>query len=342
MITITDSIDVKRWGEFVYNHPYGNIFQTPEMAEVYKRTKNYEPITLAAIDSATNEILAMLLAVVIKEVHGVVGSGLLGSFSTRSTIHGGPLYMYDENGIDAVKVLIRYYNEISENKAVYGLIRNMWDTSKFSNIFNDAGYEYEEHINYLIDLNIPTNNLWGQLSKSRRNGINRGMRRGVTVDEIIDRDTILIIYKLLKETYRTAKVPFADISLLESIFDVLVPKNMVKFFIAKEGNTCIGTIILLTYKDIIFDWYAGAPREYSRLCPNDILAWHAIEWGLNNGYNTFDFGGAGKPNKEYGVREFKKQFGGKLVNFGRYTKIHSPMKLRAAKKMFELYKRLPQ
>jgi len=25
----------------------GSIFQTPEMAEVYKRTKNYEPITLA-------------------------------------------------------------------------------------------------------------------------------------------------------------------------------------------------------------------------------------------------------------------------------------------------------
>jgi len=48
MIEITDSPDIKRWGEFVYNHPKGNIFQTPEMAEVYRRTKNYEPITLAA------------------------------------------------------------------------------------------------------------------------------------------------------------------------------------------------------------------------------------------------------------------------------------------------------
>ena len=41
MVTITDSIDIKQWSEFAYNHPYGNIFQTPEMVEVYKRT-NYQ------------------------------------------------------------------------------------------------------------------------------------------------------------------------------------------------------------------------------------------------------------------------------------------------------------
>jgi hypothetical protein len=38
-------------GAFVLNHPHGNIFQTLEMAEVYRRTKNYELITLAAIDT---------------------------------------------------------------------------------------------------------------------------------------------------------------------------------------------------------------------------------------------------------------------------------------------------
>ena len=42
----------KDWSEFVYNHPYGNIFQTPEMREVYERTKNYEPISLAVVDGS--------------------------------------------------------------------------------------------------------------------------------------------------------------------------------------------------------------------------------------------------------------------------------------------------
>jgi len=36
MVEITDSPDVTKWGEFVHNHAHGNIFQTLELAEVYK------------------------------------------------------------------------------------------------------------------------------------------------------------------------------------------------------------------------------------------------------------------------------------------------------------------
>jgi len=51
MIEITDSLDTKQWSEFVLDHPQGNILQMPEMADVYRRTKNYEPVTLAAVDT---------------------------------------------------------------------------------------------------------------------------------------------------------------------------------------------------------------------------------------------------------------------------------------------------
>lgn len=334
MIEITDSPDTKQWGEFVYNHPQGNIFQTPEMAEVYRRTKNYEPITVAAIDNTTNEMLAVLLAVVIKE------KSLLGSFSARSVIHGGPLFINDKRGMDAVRILIEYYNKISRKKSLYTLVRNIYDTSEVSSIFNSAGYKYEDHLNYLIDLDLSISELWSRLYKSRRNGINRAKRRGVIIDEVVDEDAIPVIYELLKETYRTAKIPFADMSLLQSIFDVLKPRNMTKFFIAKKDDADVGTIVILTYKGTIFDWYAGAPRRYSHLCPNDILAWHAIEWGSKNDCCIFDFGGAGNPNEEYGVREFKRRFGGKMVNFGRYMKVYSPIKMKIAEKGFSIYRKI--
>ena len=51
MIEITDSPDTNQWTEFVLNHPHGTIFQMPEMAEVYRRTKKYEPVTLAVVDT---------------------------------------------------------------------------------------------------------------------------------------------------------------------------------------------------------------------------------------------------------------------------------------------------
>ena len=49
MIVITDSPDTKQWSKLVYNHEHGNIFQTPEMTEVSKRTKNYEPASLSVV-----------------------------------------------------------------------------------------------------------------------------------------------------------------------------------------------------------------------------------------------------------------------------------------------------
>ena len=77
MLEVVDSIDREKWSKFVCDHPLGNIFQMPEMVEVHKRTKNYEPISLAVIDDDTNEILALLIATFIKEI------GILGPESAR-------------------------------------------------------------------------------------------------------------------------------------------------------------------------------------------------------------------------------------------------------------------
>ena len=41
-----------------------------------------------------------------------------------------------------------------------------------------------------------------------------------------------------------------------------------------------------------------------------------------------DFMGAGKPNIEYGVRDYKLRFGGELKEDGRFTVIFKPMMYR--------------
>ena len=42
-------------------------------------------------------------------------------------------------------------------------------------------------------------------------------------------------------------------------------------------------------------------------------------WGAENGYRLCNFGGAGKRDEEYGVRDFKAKFGGELICFARST-----------------------
>ncbi len=48
---------------------------------------------------------------------------------------------------------MEHYDKIAQKKAVYTQIRTMWDTSNISGILNTLGYEYEERLNFLIDLN---------------------------------------------------------------------------------------------------------------------------------------------------------------------------------------------
>ncbi len=93
------------------------------------------------------------------------------------------------------------------------------------------------------------------------------------------------------------------------------------------------------YKDILYGWYNGMDRNYGRYLPNELLMWNILNWGRNNGYRLYDFGGAGKPDVEYGVREFKAKFGGTLVCFGRNTFVHAPFRLRLSTLGYELLRK---
>jgi lipid II:glycine glycyltransferase (peptidoglycan interpeptide bridge formation enzyme) len=331
---INNSIKKDAWEEFVGNHQKGNIFQTPEMYEVYKNTKRYEPIALAVTDESDN-IQALLLAHVIREF-----DGFLGSFSSLSIIQGGPLYIEDEKGISTIKRLMEGHNGIVRKYSLYSEIRNLWDSSHISSLLRDIGYTYEEHLNFLIDLTKSVDELWKQLYKSKRQAINKAKRHGVIVEEIKNKELIPIFYALVKKSYRPTGVPIADIGLFENAFDLLIPKDMCKFFLARYKDNYVAATCFLSYNGVIYDWYGGVDRAFSNYRPNELLEWHTIKWGAENGYHIFDFGGAGRPGEPYGPRQFKKEFGGKLVNYGRYKKVHSLTKFKIAMTGYTLYRRV--
>jgi lipid II:glycine glycyltransferase (peptidoglycan interpeptide bridge formation enzyme) len=79
---------------------------------------------------------------------------------------------------------------------------------------------------------------------------------------------------------------------------------------------------------------------YADEVPGELLMWHILKWGAENGYRTYDFGGAGNPDEKYGVRDFKAKFGGRLVCFGRNTFVHDPALLRLSTFGYSLLRRL--
>jgi lipid II:glycine glycyltransferase (peptidoglycan interpeptide bridge formation enzyme) len=114
---------------------------------------------------------------------------------------------------------------------------------------------------------------------------------------------------------------------------------MARIMLARCEQIFAAATVELQYKGVIFIWYIGGDREQRALYPNDALTWHSLQWGKQNGYHCFDWGGAGVPNKPYGPREFKSKYGGQLVNYGRANCTHRPVALAVSKVGYELYRK---
>jgi serine/alanine adding enzyme len=317
-------ISREKWANFVEKHPKGNIFQSPEMYDVYRKTKNYEPIFLAITNDA-EEVLGALLIVIQKEL-----TGLMGLFSSRAIIDGGPLIKDDDP--EVLDCLLKEYIRTIKMRVIYTQFRNMWE---FSDVQNEKffinGFKFEDHLDIIHILNTTEAKLWLALKSKTRNKINKSIKNGVLIErmDLQSKHKLINSYEILKDVYHRAKIPLADRSLFEAALNVLFRKGYLQAIGAYIEDKLVGVRLFLCYKSLVYDWYAGSLSAYLSYRTNDILPWEEIKWANENGYKKFDFGGAGKPDIPYGVRDYKLKFGGELVNFGRYKLVHK-------KRLFEI------
>ncbi|MDD4968620.1 MAG: peptidoglycan bridge formation glycyltransferase FemA/FemB family protein [Paludibacter sp.] len=321
-------INLDEWSDFVSGHPNGNIFQTPEMYQVYHKTPKFSPVILVAKDEK-NRIVGCLMSVIHQEY-----TGLIGKFTARSIIMGGPLA--ENNNSEILDFLLKNYNKQVRSKVIYSQFRNLFDMSNYTQPFTKNGYRLEEHLDVLIDLKRTKTDLEGQLHKERKRNIAKAEKEGLTFRVLTDEKNIKNVILLLKKTYNRVKVPFSFDKLFFNSYFIL--DNNVKFFGAFWGDKMIAGQVRLCYKDTVYAWYAGSDSEYFRKKPNDFLLWNVILWSKDNNYSIFDFGGAGKPNVPYGVRDYKSKFGGELVNYGRYQLEHKRLLMIVGRFAFKLYK----
>jgi serine/alanine adding enzyme len=333
VVTDPNQIDKFKWDAFVYNHPNGNIFQTSGMYEVYKNTKDYEPIFVSITDD--NKIEAILLAIIQKE-----DFGLLSFLTARSIIYGGPLIVNEKP--DLLDIVLKRYNKLIKKKAIYSQIRNFWDIKRQEGILKKNGFKIEDHLNIINDLCIPIEKQWNNLSKSRRKGINKAKKKGFVFEDMNIKTALSPFLKLLQNLYLRIKLPTPPMSYFENLAKILGEKGQTKIFNLRNDNEIVISMFGFLYKKTIYGFYVGhLDNNYLKETKAmDLFFWDLFNWGSVNGFEKFDWMGAGKPNKEYGVRDFKLQYGGALVNFGRCENIHQFLLYKIALIGLYLWKRL--
>lgn len=326
-----EEINKQLWEEFILQHPDGNVFHTPQMFKVYENTKKYKPVIFAI--EKDGKLKGILIAVIEK-----VFGGFLGSYSSRSIIRDGPIV--EKNDKEICDLLLGVYDKFVRKQAILSQVRNFHDALNNEFVFRENGYYFLEHLNILINLNTSKEKLWNAMKSKRRNRIRKARKQGVEISIDSTQEGLLASYKILKEVYSKAKLPLPDLDFFKNIVCHLKTNPAVKIFVAKYKGEIIAFRIVLLYKKVIYDFFAGAKTKHQDKCPNDLLPWEIFMWGMNNAYSIFDFGGAGSPDVPYGVRDYKMKFGGELVQYGRFEKIHKPILFSIAKRAFYVWQKL--
>lgn len=307
-----NEINRAQWSSFVQQHHKGNVFQTPEMYDVYMQTPGYTPQVLGLVHD--KQLIGLLLWVVIRE------KGIKSKFSARSIIQGAPLVKDDKP--EYMEALLEAYEKQRDKKVIYTQIRNHFEMLTMNDVFQKYGYRFKSHLNFIISLDS-IDAVWNRIGKGRIKQIKKAEKNGLYVDVYgpgkVNDDCLNLGYDIIKSVYQHAKLPLVGI---EQVHAMNRQELLVLFVVRDVAGNMLGCRFGLLYNNSIYGWYAGSYSKYYSLYPNDILIWETLKWGIENGYTTFDYGGAGEPNKPYGVRAFKQQMGGVLVNHGRYEKIH--------------------
>lgn len=332
--TIVNMLPEDMWREFVIQNPQGNIFHTPELFEVYSRAKGHHPELWAVVSN--HQVLALFVP-----VHIFLRNGYLRRLTARTVAFGSLLSVPGEEGNQALRLLLQAYKKNAGKQSLFTELRNVYPLKDLLPIATGEGFIYEEHLNYLIDLDRPASLIFSSIGKRTQKNIKRGLNKAlVTVEEVCSKPDLIACYKLLEMTYQAAHVPLAEYSLFEAAFDILLPKRMARFTVARVDGNAAATSFELLYKDTLYGWYGGMDRTFTAYVPNELLMWHILKWGAENGFKKYDFGGAGKPNEDYGVRDFKAKFGGELVCYGRNIWVPNPVLMATSKFAYSLLRGL--
>lgn len=324
--THISEIEREAWKNLLDNSPYASFFQSPQCYEFYASLSFMQPFVFAVSE---DDVLKGLVCGYI-----IADGGMIKRYFSRRAIIPGGLLLAEDISDYALTLLLNHTKKELKHKAIYIEIRNYKDYSIFKSVFELVGFAYQPHLNF--HLNSSYYELaFKNLNRNKRRYIRLSKDEGAEWALSENEDEVKSFYDILKALY-TEKV---GLPLFPLEFFVNLSKiTESKFILVKYNNKIIGGGVYVILKNkAIYEWFiCGEDKKYKNVYPSILATWGGIEYATQNNLPLFDFMGAGKPDIEYGVRQFKSEFGGELVEHGRYLFVAAPLLYKLGKKMVSI------
>ena len=329
-----NQIDRQQWNELVRTSETGTWFQSPEAYDFFASLPELMEPFVYGIESA-GKLNAVCVGYVTKE-----RSFIKQFFTRRAIIIGGPVLANDCLNEEVKLLLSSLHHSIISSfhpAPIYIETRNFNDFSPWKEAFESAGFTYKPHLNFHVDC-TDREAMWTGLSETRKRQIHKAQKNGVVIEEAQTEQEVVDWYAILLDLYRRkVKTPLFPLSFFLAFFR---QKRGIYLLVKSEGKVIGGIMCPIKEEQCIYEWFVcGMDTQYKAFSPSVMATWAAMEYAHTHHLARFDIMGAGEPGVPYGVRDFKAEFGGKLVEHGRFIHICKPSLYRLGTCVVKFLKR---
>ena len=338
-------IDRGEWSRLVQTSATGTWFQTPKAYEFFaSQPELFKPFVIAISNDASlseaqhsiNSSLQTLRAVCVGYVT-VERNPIKQYFTRRAIINGGPVIANDATSEEVETLMIAVRNQFKIldlrfkilNSPIFIETRNFNDYSRWKGAFEKAGFSYQPHLNFHVDC-TDKEQMWERLSENRKrqvrhvNGDSKFEISNLRLDNIpVTEQDVREWYAILSELYRTkVKTPLWPVEFFVEAYR----QGIGQFLLVRHEGKIIGGSMVVRDETTVYEWFeCGLNAQSKEQYPSVKATYAGMCYAAEEGIGRYDMMGAGVPDVPYGVRDFKAEFGGKMVEHGRFLCVCKPI-----------------
>ena len=274
------------WEDYVVSHPQGSNYHQIGWKTVIEKSFGHRTRYFLALEGG--EVVGILpLAILKSQLFGrsVVSLPFLN--------YGGLLSSHEQ----AEEALVSAATRLAIEERVEYIELRHWNA-------HGLGLVSKRHkVTMLLSLASESDAQWKHFDAKVRNQIRKAGKLGLTV-QVGGNELLHTFYSIFSRNMRDLGTPVYGRSFFESIVKVF-PLHT-RIFVVKSKEIPVAAGLSTIFKDTMEVPWAGSIAEYRSMCPNMLLYWEAIQFGIRQGMRTFDFG---RSTPGEGTYRFKAQWG---------------------------------
>jgi len=328
------------WNDYVSANTYAHVYHLWEWGDALCKTYNLSRRYFA-----------------VKEDQRIVG--VLPTFYVRSLLfadkivslpfceYGGPLVADYSDPSVAENVFVMLMKKVHElaGKLRIDYIEFRQPSGLLSFSSSATGFRVlRRYVTFRVDLTVGESEVWKNFDGRTRRHVKKAVRIGTKIREV-NVDSLGHYYALYLRTQKRLGSPPHSYAFFRNLYDGFVSKGLLRMFLALYDGKPVAGVMVFCFNGKLYWWNNVLDKRYASLDSTNLLLWHVIRLGMENGFKVLDLGRTRR--EDVGVYHFKSGWGGREIGledyvfFLRSVKIPDPMQKRYVL-LSQLWSLLPQ